>query len=178
MKTHILHSDNLSNIEWRRATFKECLLQGKGWVCPRINLSGCLGRGCPSRSHSEGLTSHRSYGRTRSSRGPPTSIARKVSRQTWAKDHEGCISHCLLAQVFGKIDQVSLFQEKTERARRWWGDQGRLARRRTSAWVLHSPPRPTRTPTCSTRASTNSTLDSCWPMEEDRRHLLIPCCFR
>ena len=82
-----------------------------------------------------------------------------------------------LAQV-GKIDQVSLFQEKTGRARRWWGDQGRLARRRTSAWVLHSPPRPTRTPTCSTRASTNSTLDSCWPMEGDRRHLLIPCCFR
>ena len=76
------------------------------------------------------------------------------------------------------IDQVSLFQEKTGRARHWWGDQGRLARRRTSAWVLHSPPRPTRTPTCSTRASTNSTLDSCWPMAEDRRHLLIPCCFR
>ena len=83
-----------------------------------------------------------------------------------------------LAQVVGKIDQVSLFQEKTERALHWWGDQGRLARRRTSAWVLHSLPRPTRTPTCSTRASTNSTLDSCWPMEEDRRHLLIPCCFR
>ena len=78
----------------------------------------------------------------------------------------------------GKIDQVFFFQERTERARHWWGEQGRLARRRTSAWVLHSPPRPTRTPTCSTRASTNSTLDSCWPMEEDRRHLLIPCCFR
>ena len=82
-----------------------------------------------------------------------------------------------LAQV-GKIDQVFLFQEKTGRARHWWGDQGRPARRRTSAWVLHSPPPPTRTPTCSTRASTNSTLDSCWPMEGDRRHLLIPCCFR
>ena len=137
------------------------------------------GRGWWSRSHSEGLTSHRSYGRTRNSRGPPTSIARKVSRQTWAKDHEGCISHRPCSHKFWQnVDQVSLFQEKTGRARHWWGDQGRLARRRTSAWVLHSPPRPTRTPTCSTRASTNSTLDSCWPMEEDRRHHLIPCCFR
>ena len=137
------------------------------------------GRGWRSRSHSEGLTSHRSYGRTRSSRGPPTSIARKVSRPTWAKDHDNLHqSSPALAQVVGKIDQVFLFQEKTGKARHWWGDQGRLVRRRTSAWVLHSLPRPTRTPTCSTRASTNSTLDSCWPMEEDRRHLLIPCCFR
>ena len=94
MKTHILHSDNLSNIEWRRATFKECLLQGKGWVCLRINLSGCPGRGCPSRSHSEGLTSHPSYGRTgRRRSGPAASIEQKVSRQTSAKDHDGCISH-------------------------------------------------------------------------------------
>ena len=136
------------------------------------------GRGWWSRSHSEGLTSHRSYGRTRSSRGPPTSIARKVSRQTRAKDHDNLHQSSPARTSWQNIDQVSLFQEKRGRVRRWWGDQGRLARRRTSAWVLHSPPRPTRTPTCSTRASTNSTLDSCWPMEEDRRHLLIPCCFR
>ena len=95
-----------------------------------------------------------------------------------AKDHDNLHQSSPARTSWQNIDQVSLFQEKTGRARRWWGDQGRLARRRTSAWVLHSPPRPTRTPTCSTRASTNSTLDSCWPMEEDRRHLLIPCCFR
>ena len=137
------------------------------------------GRGWWSRSHSEGLTSHRSYGRTGKS-GPPTPIARKVSRQTWRPKITKAASVIAPARTsfWQNVDQVSLFQEKTGRARRWWGDQGRLARRRTSAWVLHSPPRPTRTPTCSTRASTNSTLDSCWPMEGDRRHLLIPCCFR
>ena len=170
--------NNISLIEWRRAAFKECLLQGKGWVCLRINLVGCLERGWPSRNHSEGLTSHRSYGRTGQRRnGPAASIEWKVSRQTSAKDHEGCISHHMLtSQVWQKIDRIPFLQEKTEKAQCWV--LGPLARLRTSAWVPPSPLRPTRTPTCSTRASTNSTLDSCWPMEGDRRHLLIPCCFR
>ena len=73
------------------------------------------GRGWWSRSHSEGLTSHRSYGRTRSSRGPPTSIARKVSRPTWAKDHEGCISHRLLShKLLAKLTRFPFSRRRRE----------------------------------------------------------------
>ena len=102
-KISIQHSDNLKNcqkhillLEKRRA-IKECKLQARGWVCLRINLVGCLERGWPSRNHSEGLTSHRSYGRTGLRRnGPAASIEWKVSWKTSAKDHEGCISHHML----------------------------------------------------------------------------------
>ena len=90
--------------------------EGRGWVCPKINLVACRGRGCPSRSHSEGLTSHRSYGRTgrrrrlAGSSEPAASIEQKVSRQTWAKDHDGCISHHMsTSQVWSKINQISFF---------------------------------------------------------------------
>ena len=161
---------------------KDCLLQGTGWVCLKINLVACRGRDCPSRSHSEGLTSHRSYGKTGRRRlgdsGPAASIEQKVSRQTWAKDHHSCISHHMLTQLWPKINinQISLSQEKTERARRWV--LGRPARRRTSAWVPPSRLRPTRTPTSSTRASTSSTSASCLLMAVEARLLLIQCCFR
>ena len=102
----------------RRAAFKECLLQGRRWVCPKINLVACRGRGCPSRSHSEGLTSHRSYGRTgrrrrAGSSEPAASIEQKVSRQTWAKDHDGCISHHMSTlQLWSKINLLLRRKQK------------------------------------------------------------------
>ena len=111
-------------------------MQGRGWVCLKINLVACRGRGWPSRSHSEGLTSHRSYGRTwprrrgegdsssSSSSGPAASIEQKVSRQTWAKDHDGCISHHMLtsSQVWSEINQISLFLRRRQKEpdRGWW----------------------------------------------------------
>ena len=161
--------------------FKESLLQGTGWVCLKINLVACRGRDCPSRSHSEGLTSHRSYGRTgrrrrlAGSSEPAASIEQKVSRQTWAKDHDGCISHHMsTSQVWSRINQIS--QEKTERARPW--ELGRPARHQTSAWVPPSLLRPTRTPTSSTRASTSSTSASCLLTAVEARLLSTQCCSR
>ena len=105
-------------LDWiERSAPKYSSFQGKEWVL-KINLAGCRERDWRSRSHSEGLTSHRSYGRTarRTSIGPP--IERKVSRQTWAKDQHCCIGHLTVVDTsLDKINQVSFFQEKTERAR-------------------------------------------------------------
>ena len=104
-------------LDWiERSAPKYSSFQGKEWVL-KINLAGCRERDWRSRSHSEGLTSHRSCGRTarRTSIGP---IERKVSRQTWAIDQRCCIGHLTVVDTsLDNINQVSFFQEKTERAR-------------------------------------------------------------
>ena len=108
----IFHSDNFKNcyfLDWiERSAPKYSSFQGKEWVL-KINLAGCRERDWRSRSHSEGLTSHRSYGRTapRTSIGP---IERKVSRQTRAKDQHCCIGHLTVVDTsLDKINQVSFF---------------------------------------------------------------------